>query len=83
MKSRLYAGIFIGVLLTTVGTGCSTWRKLDNTEKGAVIGVGSGAVVGGAASGSPLGAAIGGAGGGVAGGLIGNEMDKDDRRRRY
>lgn len=74
--------ILLSILVAMTGTGCSTWRKLDDTEKGAVIGVGSGAVVGGAVSGSPLGAAIGGAGGGVAGGLIGNEIDKDERRRR-
>lgn len=56
---------------------CSTWDKLDNKERGAVIGVGSGAAIG-AAAGGGTGALIGGAGGGLAGGLIGNEMDKDD-----
>ncbi len=64
--------------------GCSTWRKLNDTERGAVIGTGSGAVVGGAVSDSPGGALVGGAIGGVGGGLIGNEMDKRDRDRdRY
>ena len=82
MEAKVFMGLVVCLILSTIGTGCSTWRKLDNTEKGAAIGVGSGAVVGGAVGGSPLGAVIGGAGGGVAGGLIGNEMDKDNRRRR-
>lgn len=62
---------------------CSTWGKLNKTERGAVIGAGSGALIGGAV-GNGTGALIGGAAGGVTGGVIGNEMDKDDRRdRRY
>lgn len=60
---------------------CSTWDKLNNTEKGAVIGAGSGAAIGGAAGGG-TGALIGGAGGGLAGGFIGHEMDEDDREDR-
>lgn len=64
----------------TAMTGCSTWDKLNDTEKGAVIGTGSGAAVGGAIGGG-TGALIGGVGGGAAGGLIGNQMDKNDRRR--
>lgn len=62
--------------------GCSTWDKLDRTEKGAVIGAGSGAVVGGAVSGGSTGGAlIGGAVGGLGGGLIGNETERRNRRR--
>lgn len=60
---------------------CSTWDKLDNTERGAVIGTGSGAVVGSAVGGT-TGAVVGGIGGGVAGGLIGDEMDERERHRR-
>lgn len=60
---------------------CSTWRKLNNTEKGAIIGGGSGAVVGGAVGGN-TGALIGGAGGAVGGGLIGHEVDQDERDRK-
>lgn len=70
------------VLVSALALGaCSTWDKLDNKEKGAAIGVGSGAVVGGAVGGG-TGALIGGAGGGLAGGLLGNEIDKDERRHR-
>jgi uncharacterized protein YcfJ len=68
-----------GAIVASLGA-CSTWDKLDSKERGAVIGAGSGAVIGGAAGGG-TGALIGGAGGGLAGGLIGNEMDKDDRRK--
>ncbi|MBX7137902.1 MAG: glycine zipper 2TM domain-containing protein [Oligoflexia bacterium] len=62
--------------------GCSTWDKLDRTERGAVIGGGTGALVGGAA-GSTTGAVVGGAAGALAGGVIGHETeDRDYRRRR-
>lgn len=55
---------------------CSTWRKLDKTERGALIGTGTGAAIG--SFGGSGGALLGGAAGGVAGGLIGNELDEDD-----
>lgn len=58
-------------------SGCSTWEKLDKTERGAVIGTGTGAALGGAAHGTG-GALLGGAAGGVTGGLIGHELEEDD-----
>lgn len=62
--------------------GCSTWNKLDNTEKGAIIGGASGAAVGNAVGGrGPAGTLIGGAAGAAGGALIGREVDKNDRRR--
>jgi outer membrane lipoprotein SlyB len=64
------------------GIGCSTWNKLDNTEKGAIIGGASGAAVGNAVGGRGAGGTLlGGAAGAVGGGLIGREIDKNDRRR--
>ena len=60
---------------------CSTWNKLDKTEKGAVIGGGSGAAIGGATGGG-VGAVVGGAAGAVVGGVIGHEVEKDDDRDR-
>ncbi|MCB0317557.1 MAG: hypothetical protein KDD56_02285 [Bdellovibrionales bacterium] len=57
---------------------CSTWDKLDNKERGAVIGGTSGALIGNAAGGGAGGTILGGAAGAVGGGLIGREMDKDD-----
>lgn len=75
--------IMIGTLcmvgISGVLSSCSTWDKLDNTEKGAVIGVGSGAAIGGA-SGSAGGALLGGAAGGLAGGVIGHQVDEDKHR---
>ncbi|MBL0355376.1 MAG: OmpA family protein [Chitinophagaceae bacterium] len=63
--------------------GCDTTKKLNNKQKGAVIGAGSGAVIGGIignnvgnGKNTALGAIIGAAVGGVAGGIIGNNMDK-------
>ena len=53
---------------------CATWDKLDRTEKGAVIGTGGGAVLGGVAGGTQ-GAVLGGVAGGVAGGVIGHNTD--------
>lgn len=79
--------VIVGILgITFVAaplSGCSTWRKLNNTEKGAVIGGASGAAVGNAVSdGSAGGTVLGGALGAVGGGAIGHEMDRDRRRRR-
>ncbi len=73
--------LLLPILLACCVSSCSTWDKLNKTEKGAVIGTGSGAALGSAVGGTE-GAIIGGVGGGVAGGLIGNEMDEDDRDTR-
>jgi uncharacterized protein YcfJ len=77
---------FLMLAIVAAVSGCSTWDKLDRTERGAVIGTGAGAVTGGS-TGSATGAIIGGAAGGVAGGVIGHETDDDDdddrKRRRY
>jgi len=72
----------ISILILGVLPGCSTWRKLDNTEKGAVIGGGTGAVVGNVISPGVGGTVLGGAAGAVGGGLIGREEDRDRRRDR-
>lgn len=77
---KVMAMLFVPVIL--VASGCSTWRKLDNTERGAVIGTGAGAAVGTVISPTAGGALLGGAAGGLGGGLIGNEMDDERRRRR-
>jgi outer membrane protein OmpA-like peptidoglycan-associated protein len=67
-------------LAVTMLFGCSTWQGMDNTKKGAVIGVGggaaTGAVIGKATGNTALGAIIGAAVGGTAGVLIGKKMDK-------
>jgi len=67
-------------LCITMLFGCKTWQGMDNTKKGAVIGVGggaaTGAVIGKAAGNTALGAIIGAAVGGTAGVLIGKKMDK-------
>jgi len=67
-------------LSATLLFGCSTWQSMDNTKKGAVIGVGggaaTGAAIGKAAGNTALGAIIGAAVGGTAGVLIGKKMDK-------
>lgn len=68
-------------LIMLLASSCSTWNKLDKTEKGAVIGGGSGAVLGGATAGT-TGSLIGGAVGATAGGVIGHQVERRDRRRR-
>jgi len=70
-RTILYPVILIGAVALS---GCSTWQKLDQQERGAVIGGGSGAVLGNVVS-PGLG---GGAAGAVAGGVIGHQMDEDD-----
>lgn len=80
MKTQMK--IFSALCLTLALSSCSTWRKLNDTERGAVIGTGTGAAVGSAVSGGNVGGAVvGGAIGGVGGGLVGHEMDERDRRR--
>ena len=75
----------VGLMLVSLSliclSGCSTWNKLDKTEKGAVIGTAGGATVGGATGGAG-GALLGGAVGGVTGGVIGHHVEKDDERER-
>ena len=67
----------LGILTFSALPGCSTWDKLDRTEKGAVIGGGSGAVLGSAVGGT-TGTVVGGAAGAVGGGLIGRHTEDDD-----
>lgn len=69
--------IILAILVLTFDS-CKSWNK---TKKGAAIGAGTGAVVGGAIgkaahNNTILGAIIGAAVGGVAGGAIGRYMDK-------
>ena len=83
MKHRKISVVVLsGALLIWSFGGCSTWNKLDEREKGAVIGGGSGAVVGNAVSPGAGGTVVGGALGAVAGGVIGNEVRKDEERER-
>jgi outer membrane protein OmpA-like peptidoglycan-associated protein len=68
------------VLSATLLFSCSTWNNMNNTQKGAAVGVGggaaTGAIIGKAAGNTALGAIIGAAVGGGAGVLIGKKMDK-------
>lgn len=71
---------------SVVGTsGCSTWNKLNTTEKGAVtggaVGSGLGAIVGSQVGAPGAGIAIGGAAGAATGGLIGHEFDEHSSRQ--
>jgi len=68
------------LLCATTLFSCKTWQGMDNTKKGAAIGVGggaaTGAIIGRATGNTALGAIIGAAVGGTAGVLIGKKMDK-------
>ena len=68
--------LLTAVLVALGLSACSTWDKLDRTERGAVIGTGGGAAVG-AAVGGTKGAVVGGVLGGVTGGVIGHTTDDD------
>lgn len=84
MKHRILSLTLIAATMA----GCA--QPLTRTEKGAMIGTGTGAVAGAALgqaigrdTGSTLiGAAVGAAVGGVAGGMIGNYMDKQEQAMR-
>ena len=84
MKLRTKNNYYVYLLLSLflLFGGCATWRKLNGTERGAVIGGGTGAIVGNAVAPGVGGTVLGGAVGAVAGGAIGHEEDRDERRRR-
>ena len=71
--------LITATLLAACISGCSTWDNMGKTEKGAIIGAGGGAALGGLVGGKK-GAAIGGIGGAVGGGVVGHKMDKDDAK---
>lgn len=78
MTQRGATYILAGLLLAAMTfTGC---QSLSKTEKGAVIGAGAGAVIGGVVGerygSTAKGAIIGAAVGGTAGAIIGRQMDK-------
>jgi len=79
---RITAYIITLLVITSNLSSCSTWRKLNGTEQGAVIGGGTGAVLGNVVAPGVGGTVVGGALGAVGGGAIGHEVDKDKRRRR-
>ncbi len=72
--------IALGLSLTMVLGGCSSLKKLTREQRGAIIGVGTGAAAGaaiGSKSKNPaVYAIVGSAVGGVAGAVIGKYMDK-------
>ena len=76
LKTVVAAALILGT------SGCSTWHKLNDTERGAVIGGGTGVAIGNAVSPGIGGTVVGGAAGALGGGVIGHEMDENDRRHR-
>jgi outer membrane protein OmpA-like peptidoglycan-associated protein len=87
MKKLTIYSLCLLVLGSTLFIGCNTIKNANNTQKGAAIGVASGALLGGIlgnhigkGGNAVLGAVIGAAVGGGAGALIGNKMDKQARQ---
>ncbi len=87
MKKLSFYALSALVLCSSLLTGCKTVQNANNTQKGAAIGVASGAVLGGLigskvgkGGNAVLGAVIGAAVGGGTGALIGNKMDKQARQ---
>ena len=70
---RNYLAILSLAAVAALASGCSTWDNLSRAEKGAVIGVGAGAVVG-----SQLGdgSTLNTLGGAAVGGVIGHEVGR-------
>jgi osmotically inducible lipoprotein OsmB len=66
----------IGIIV--VASGLSACAGMSNTEKGTLIGAGTGAVAGSVISG---GNPVGTAAGAIAGGVIGHELGEDKDRR--
>ncbi len=74
-------------LILALTVSCNAVKNANNKQKGAVIGAGSGAAIGGIignnvgnGNNTALGALIGAVVGGAAGGFIGNRMDKQAER---
>ncbi len=87
MKKLTLYTITILILFSFLFPGCKMIQNANNTQKGAAIGVASGAVLGGIignhvgkGGNAVLGAVIGAAVGGGAGAIIGNKMDKQARQ---
>lgn len=85
-KSTLYT-LSVLILCSSALTGCKTIQNSNKTQRGAAIGVASGAILGGIignhvgkGGNAVLGAVIGAAVGGGAGAVIGNKMDKQARQ---
>lgn len=83
MKRFISNTTLFAACITLLCTGCNSTKKMNNTQKGAVIGAAGGAVIGGVIgnnvgkkSNTVLGAIIGAAVGGAAGAVIGRKMDK-------
>ena len=77
MKRKLLSTCVL--VLVFVFLSCSTWKKLNYAEKGAVVGGGTGVAVGNTLSPGIGGTVVGGAAGAVGGGLIGHQIDKDKK----
>jgi uncharacterized protein YcfJ len=80
MTSTIRIIVFL-LFAVSLLSACSTWNKLDRTERGAVIGGGTGVAVGNMVSPGVGGTVIGGALGAVGGGVIGRETDDDDDKK--
>lgn len=81
MGKYMFLTLLVMIGLFFALPGCYTWGKLNETEKGAVIGAGTGVVVGNTVSPGVGGTVVGGALGAVTGGVIGNEIAKDKEAR--
>ncbi|MDT7830570.1 OmpA family protein [Pricia sp. S334] len=86
MKRIFLKSTYLVMALAMV-MGCNTVKNANNKQKGAAIGAGSGAAIGGVignnvgdGNNTVLGAILGAAVGGVAGGFIGNRMDRQAER---
>jgi len=87
MKKISFYTLSLLILGSSVFSGCNTIKNANNTQKGAGIGVATGAILGGIignhvgkGGNAVLGAVIGAAVGGGAGAIIGNKMDKQARQ---
>ncbi|MDO5608423.1 MAG: OmpA family protein [Capnocytophaga sp.] len=77
----------IVLLSAIIMVGCDTYNNSNKTQRGAVIGVAGGALLGailgnnvGGGGNSEVGAVLGAAIGGAAGAVIGNQMDKQAKK---
>jgi len=77
-----YTSVFAAATLAVVLTGCvNPDGTQNNTGSGALIGAGTGALIGGANGRGGEGALVGAAIGLLAGGLVGNAIDQDQQAR--
>ncbi len=81
MKRKMVLSVFV-LILSAALVSCATTPDYYNTQTGAVVGGGTGAILGAALGGSAASTLIGLGAGAIMGGLVGNAVDQNNKAAR-